>query len=157
MSRKENLVIRASHSLFLPLSKCHENRAGIYCIFNTKNGNKYIGQTKNFGERKKAHFYELKTNRHHNRHLQNAYNLYFGKFSFCIVEFLKDYSLLDEREQYWIDTLKPEYNILLDVYHYGGARGENQDSPETFYIEGESFERPYWHKFVYGGEKNPNV
>lgn len=55
-------------------------------------------------------------NRHINQHLQNAYNKY-GRECFEIIETVEitdniKQDLLD-REQFWIDNIKPEYNILL--------------------------------------------
>lgn len=88
---------------------------GIYEILNTVNGKRYIGQTSGFGRRFIYHRYELTHNIHHSRHLQAAWNKYgatvfiFRPIAMCVKE------SLNSREQYCIDTLKPEYNIALDV------------------------------------------
>ena len=90
---------------------------GVYCITNTSNNKCYIGSTNDLAYRESMHFHKLKYNTHGNKHLQNAYNKYGGdNFEFSVVEligedeFTKEYLLL--REQYYIDTVKPEYNIL---------------------------------------------
>lgn len=91
--------------------------SGIYIIKNIINNKCYIGSTSHINQRKKEHFSRLYNQTHHNIHLQNSYNKY-GKdaFIFEIIEVV-DYknggklTLLD-REQYYINILKPEYNIL---------------------------------------------
>lgn len=49
---------------------------GIYKITNLVNGKFYIGSTNNIKSRYKSHFNDLKSNKHTNGHLQNAYNSY---------------------------------------------------------------------------------
>lgn len=90
-------------------------KSGIYMILNTKNNKKYIGSSRNLYARLHKHRAQLSKNYHSNPHLQNAVNKY-GLDSFKIL-------LLEEcceknlkiREQYYVNTLKPEYNIILDV------------------------------------------
>ena len=90
---------------------------GIYIIINTINGHSYIGSTNNLKVREDNHFTLLKHNKHVNSHLQNAYNKYSNDaFVFLIKEEITECDNLKElllsREQYYIDNLKPEYNIL---------------------------------------------
>lgn len=81
----------------------------IYKIENTVNGKLYIGSTKNFESRKNIHLRQLRSGTHHNIHLLRAFIKYGEeKFVFSILE---ECELLFEREQYWINILKPEYNI----------------------------------------------
>ena len=85
---------------------------GIYIILNTSNTHCYIGSTRNLYERRRAHFKALKAGKHYNAHLQNAYNLYgLDAFTFDVIEYLEDESILLQREQYYIDLVCPEYNI----------------------------------------------
>ncbi len=83
----------------------------IYTIFNIINDKCYVGQAARKHHRWQNHKIALRTNKHANKHLQNAYNKY-GKdaFIFVVLENLFDISNLDERENYWIKALKPEYN-----------------------------------------------
>ena len=58
---------------------------GIYCIENTVNNKKYIGQSVCIEDRWCKHINELKNNRHDNRYLQsdwNSYSINSFKFSF---------------------------------------------------------------------------
>lgn len=91
--------------------------AGVYLISNNVNGKCYVGSTIHLDRRRLEHFSSLANNKHPNRHLQNAYNKYgVNAFEFEILETI----LIDDnikktllsREQFWIDNLKPEYNIL---------------------------------------------
>ena len=85
--------------------------ACIYCIENKINGHCYIGQTMNFKTRVQKHFYELGKGTHCNVILQRAYNKYGAdNFHAYIIEEVSDYSLIGEREKYWIKE-KGYYNI----------------------------------------------
>jgi hypothetical protein len=84
---------------------------GIYKIVNTINNSCYVGSSINFKERKGRHFKMLRKGNHHSIILQRAYNKYgVVNFIFSIIEEC-DKSILLSREQYWIDTLKPVYNV----------------------------------------------
>lgn len=92
--------------------------AGVYLISNSVNGKCYVGSTIHLDQRRKEHFSRLANNKHVNAHLQNAFNKY-GREAFEF-EVLETISIDDDikekllkREQFWIDNLKPEYNILL--------------------------------------------
>lgn len=89
--------------------------SGIYCIINIINNKRYIGSSKNIKRRLQIHRAELRHNWHSNSHLQRAWNKYGEKsFEYYVIEACSDDILLD-REQYYIDTLKPEYNMNLIV------------------------------------------
>lgn len=83
--------------------------SGIYQLKNIANGKLYVGQTKNFSNRKKSHLKSLKNGTHYNRYLQRSYNKY-GQdfFVFEIIERC-EVELLNERERYWIRELQTEY------------------------------------------------
>lgn len=86
----------------------------IYIIRNLINGKAYIGQTKNFAQRKAAHKYEAR--RGDKRHLYVSMRKYgIENFEFSILEECS-LDILSEREQYWVDvydTFNPEkgYNL----------------------------------------------
>lgn len=82
-----------------------ENKSGIYNIQCLVSNNYYIGHTHDFDEREGDHFSSLRSNRHPNPHLQNAFNLY-GEGAFVFKK--EEYTILDkkvfvEREQFWAD------------------------------------------------------
>ena len=97
------------------------NFSCIYKIINLVNNNIYVGSCYKIKQRRSNHFKDLNNNKHGNRHLQNAYNKY-GKenFRFEVIEeliFPVEYEKvlirehLETREQFYIDTLSPKYNI----------------------------------------------
>ena len=95
-----------------------EKISGIYCIENTKNHKKYIGQSIDIYQRWYTHKSKLNMNKHHSHHLQQAWNKYGDNcFIFYIIESC-DESLLNEREIYWIKY----YNTYFDGYNetFGG-------------------------------------
>lgn len=93
-----------------------EKLCGIYCIENTINHKKYIGQSININARWRSHKNQLIKNVHSNAYLQNAWNKYGEEnFSFKILE-LCDENLLDTRERHYISilstlTTKNGYNL----------------------------------------------
>jgi group I intron endonuclease len=87
--------------------------AGIYIIINKIDDKRYIGSSINLSRRKNSHFRLLRNNKHSNKHLQNAYNKY-GEdhFIWNIIEECDKKDCI-KREQFWLDLLKPEYNIRI--------------------------------------------
>lgn len=85
--------------------------AVIYKILNLKTNDCYIGSTTNADKRWKTHQKFLRYNHHHSSCLQEDWNKYSGWFfKFEIIEYCEIDKLI-EREQYWIDSLNPTYNI----------------------------------------------
>lgn len=98
--------------------------SGIYQIINKVNGNIYIGSASYINRRINNHFYNLKNNKHHSIHLQRAWNKY-GKevFEFQVIEECEKDKLI-EREQYYIDNLKPKYNICINARSRLGVKSK---------------------------------
>lgn len=87
-------------------------KSGIYAIVNMKDQSFYVGSATSLQERKHHHFRDLKADNHKNAHLQHAYNRDGAEaFRFCILEHVQHVENLLEREQHFIDTLDPHYNI----------------------------------------------
>lgn len=83
------------------------NNSGIYIITNLINKKFYLGSSMNLKKRKATHLSTLRNKKHHNKHLQNAWNKYGEKnFEFDIVEYIEDENLLKEVEQFYIDDFK---------------------------------------------------
>lgn len=93
---------------------CHMCNTGIYKITNLTNGNIYVGSAASksgFKGRWGCHICGLNKNKHHARHLQSAWNKYGStNFRFEIIELVEDLNNIIEREQFYIDSLKPIYN-----------------------------------------------
>jgi len=88
---------------------------GVYQIRNIVNNKVYVGSSNNIHKRWKCHVYYLRKGIHENSKLQNAWNKY-SEANF-IFEFLDTgicEDLLIEKEQYYLDIIKPHivgYNI----------------------------------------------
>ena len=89
----------------------------IYGIENAANNKWYIGQTINYKKRKREHLKDLRQNKHHNVHLQKAWNKYGKKyFKWYIIEKCGRRKNLNEAEKEWIEIFKSDvrdfgYNI----------------------------------------------
>lgn len=85
---------------------------GIYKI--KINDKEYIGSSCNIGHRLKHHLWSLENLKHHNRTMQNLYNKYGSEnVYFTIVEQCSD-EVLIKREAFYINTLSPYINHILD-------------------------------------------
>jgi group I intron endonuclease len=85
---------------------------GVYVIRNSVSGNIYIGSSsRDICARFHEHRCSLRKNNHDNSHLQHAWNKYGeDNFTFSTLEECTPEQCI-EREQWWMDFLKPEYNI----------------------------------------------
>jgi group I intron endonuclease len=88
-----------------------KKESGIYKITNLINNKFYIGSAVNLRIRYVQHFNTLIKNKHKNKKLENSVKKYgFNNFKFeILVTCPKEYLL--KLEQWFIDNLKPEYNI----------------------------------------------
>ena len=85
--------------------------SGIYQIKNTLNSKCYIGSAVNLKKRWRDHLRDLRRGEHFNHHLQVAFDKCEEEaFVFEILEDIEPENLI-EREQYYFDTLNPEYNV----------------------------------------------
>lgn len=90
-------------------------KSGIYKIVNNITKDIYIGSSVNLSNRKSRHFKDLEKNTHHSVILQRAVNKYkIENFDFIILEYCDKNELLI-REQYYLDSLLPLYNILKNA------------------------------------------
>lgn len=89
------------------------NYSGIYCLKNIINNKCYIGSAKKLNYRLWNHKHRLTKGNHANNILQNFVNKYgIDKIYFEILEKVENIDNLLEREQYYLDKLTPEFNIL---------------------------------------------
>lgn len=95
---------------------------GIYQIKNKINNKSYIGSSSRLKFRWNRHLTDLKCNVHHSLALQRAFHKYgYDNFEFIILENCEENKLL-EKEQYYLDTLKPEYNICKIAGNCAGVK-----------------------------------
>lgn len=103
--------------------------AVIYKIENLVTSDCYVGSTTNYSRRKKRHFEDLKCGNHHSIKLQRAYTKYgieaFRVFELESFEFQTKEHLLN-REQFYIDAIKPKYNICLVAGSQLGSKRSEQ-------------------------------
>jgi len=96
--------------------------SGIYKITNCVTEDCYIGSSIIIYNRVAVHKSYLNKKAHKNNHLQNSWNKY-GKenFKFEAIEECEKEKLI-EREQYYIDLLKPTFNIRIIAQSNLGRR-----------------------------------
>lgn len=89
--------------------------SGIYVIRCSASGNCYVGSTSNFAHRWNVHRSTLRNGKHHSVVLQRAWLKYGeGSFSARIIEVCEPtQETLIEREQFWLDLIKPTYNCSM--------------------------------------------
>lgn len=86
--------------------------SGIYCIRNIRNNKRYVGSAVNIAARYRTHKYDLRRGKHHSPHLQNSWVKHGpDAFEFVVLEECAVDELI-QREQCWMDSLSPEYNVL---------------------------------------------
>ncbi len=97
------------------------NYSGIYCLKNTIDEKCYVGSAQKLNYRLWNHRHKLTKGIHTNNRLQNFVNKYgIDSIYFEILEPVEIGNLII-REQYYIDTLKPDFNILLKAGSNAGT------------------------------------
>lgn len=74
--------------------------AGVYQIYNTETGKRYIGSSIDVERRLKEHYRNLKHHKHCNQHLQNAWNKYEEYLVFEPLEYCEPDECLKLEQQY---------------------------------------------------------
>jgi group I intron endonuclease len=106
----------------------------------------YIGSSIDIRRRWENHRYELKKNIHASNKFQNHYNKYGASdLIYTMIESCESNKLI-EREQYYIDTLKPFFNNRIIANSQLGIKRSEETKRKL------SESRQGW----YVGEKNPN-
>ena len=84
------------------LFEYHESslKSGVYQIRNLINGKVYIGSAKEFKERGRSHLRSLQNQKHHNKHLQAAFNKDgTNNFIFEVLEVVKGNKLVRTKKE----------------------------------------------------------
>ena len=79
-------------------------QSGVYQIINTVNGKRYVGSSANISGRWRQHKHMLRSNKHKNQKLQNAWSKHGeGAFEFLVLEYCQESELI-ATEQRHIDS-----------------------------------------------------
>ena len=110
--------------------KDNNNQSGIYRWVNNLNGKTYVGSAINLSKRLGSYFNEKELNKNP-RPIQDAL-LKYGHLNFTleIFEYCSKAKLL-EREQFYLDLLIPDYNILKYAYSLLGFK-HSEETLEKF-------------------------
>jgi group I intron endonuclease len=101
----------------------------IYIINIDKGRKYYIGSAENLHARRYNHLYFLKTNKHHNRHLQNMFNKKLT-FEFSVVEEVPPDIDLFEIEQRYLDKCIQDPNCC-NISKLAGGGALYEITPDT--------------------------
>jgi len=99
----------------LEIIKENKGKAGIYRWMNLINGKSYVGSSADLGKRLRNYFnldyLELAIQKNQSLIYRSVLKSGYSSFSLEILEYCSPEKCL-EREQYYLDLLKPEYNLL---------------------------------------------
>ncbi len=133
-------------------------KSGIYRVRNVSNNKQYIGSSINLNSRRSAHFVALRRGTHHSPILQGAYNKAPKDFVFEVVELCNKESLI-VREQHYIDTLTPAYNVRRTAgnhtYNYSPSDAVRKRQSEN--RKGKSFHTPLQRAAISAAHKGKVV
>jgi group I intron endonuclease len=106
-----SLVYSNADTEKLYIVKNNRGKSGVYCWVNNESGVRYVGSSIDLGARLLS-YYSLRNLMRENMVIYKALLKYgHSKFSLEILEYC-DQNCVIKREQYYIDFLKPKYNIL---------------------------------------------
>jgi group I intron endonuclease len=104
----------------------NKDKSGIYMITNKLTGDIYIGQSKNISNRFKNYFNLSYLKSKDSYKINRALIKYeYSNFSVRILEYC-DKSKLLVKEQYYIDKLNPQYNILKITRNYLNSKHKEE-------------------------------
>jgi group I intron endonuclease len=133
----DNLIVAryydnlADSKIIFSIKKENKGKAGIYRITNKIKGKSYIGSSYRLHLRFYAYFSASGLKRTERVIVQAIFKYGLINFSLEVLEYIeqKDLSIpfLLEREQYYLDLLKPEYNILKIAGSSKGFKYSEED------------------------------
>ncbi|KAM4054285.1 GIY-YIG endonuclease (mitochondrion) [Hirsutella rhossiliensis] len=111
----------------------NRNKGGIYCWINNINNKIYVGSSINLTNR----FYKYYSIKHLTLRKTPIHNalLKYGYSNFTLIlEYITDKEQVIKREQYYLDFLKPQYNILAKANSFLGYK--HTEETLKFFREG---------------------
>lgn len=119
-------------------------QGGIYKITSLINAKFYIGSAVNFKSRFSSHRWDLKQGNHHNIKLQRHFNKHgINILNFEIIEIVINEEDLVPREQFYLDTLNPIFNICKIA---GSCLGRKVSDKTRDLIKKANIGRVPWNK-----------
>ena len=91
--------------------KNNRKKSGIYCWVHVKSGKRYVGSSTDLGRRLGEYYYKYYLTRVRTKICKALLAHGYAAFKLEILEYCTREQLII-REQFFIDTIKPEYNIL---------------------------------------------
>ena len=123
-------------------------KGGVYRIVNKHDGSVYVGSAVNLRRRENNHWSDLRLNCHGNSHLQNAWNKYSeDALVFEILEYVPTEQLI-KREQYYLDTLNPEYNFSPTAGNCLGYKHPEEMRQKVSTIMKEAWKNPEYRQKI---------
>jgi len=126
-------------------------KTGVYQIINLNNMKSYVGSAANptgIRKRKTRHLNDLRRGIHSNPHLQNAFKKH-GEDSFIFfpLEFCPPEKCV-EQEQFWMNLVKPEYNISPTAGSTLGVKQTDETKRKQGNLSRERWKNPDYRKKV---------
>lgn len=137
------------------------SKVGVYKIYHKKRPERvYVGSTSKYKSQRNLyhhgfyrrwyeHYWNLSSNTHSSKYLQNTINKYgIDEIAFEILEVCenKTISEIREREQFYIDQLKPVYNCFNTVYPQGRTWTDAQKKKQSKKMKGKALPNPAYEK-----------
>lgn len=127
--------------------KENKGKAGVYLFTNLKSGKKYIGSAKNLRTRFMQYFNSNYLERNNYMYIYRAILKHgMSNFSLAVVEYCEPEQCL-EREDFYLSSLEPEYNILLKAGSSLGYK-HSLETRERMSVSHKAFDRT--------GKNNPS-
>lgn len=135
--------------------------SGVYQIYNTVNGKRYIGSSIHIEQRFKEHLRNLRANKHVNAHLQSAWNKY-GEHSFILeeVELCEPDQCLKVEQEYidYYHAADRKFGYNIDPYadHAGNTLSEETRKKISEKAKGRKCSKEHhekWSKIMTGRKK----
>ncbi len=134
---------------------------GVYQITNVRNGRRYIGSAVNVRKRCYHHWKRMTKGLHGNRFLQRTWDKYGEQvFQYEVLEAVKDKNKLTEREQWYLDNHKPEYNMCPTAGNWLGHKHTEEAKKKNSILSRQMWSDPQKREAMserYRGEGNPKA
>jgi hypothetical protein len=136
-----DLSIPINMKAFLSLKRVKKGtvKSGIYCVYNTKTSDYYIGSAIHTARRMMYHLYGMRTGIGGNILLRrHAIRYGIDSFEFLLLHEVEEASLL-AAESFWVAQLNPFYNLTKVIYRRNSANGATRRLVDNHYKHGPNY------------------